>query len=72
MFRKFSDFYCITNINAKFAVSQRPNSNTFKFLYEMRLYRGNAISEMLYGRLKKIIGDSRMMVDEKAANFGLS
>jgi len=27
---------------------------------------------MLYGRLKKIIGDSRMMVDEKAANFGLS
>jgi len=38
----------------------------------MRLYRGNAILEMLYGRLKKIIGDSRMMVDEKASNFGLS
>jgi len=27
---------------------------------------------MLYGRLKKIIGDSRMMVDEKPSNFGLS
>jgi len=27
---------------------------------------------MLYGRLKKIIGDSRMMVDEKPFNFGLS
>jgi len=27
---------------------------------------------MLYDRLKKIIGDSRMMVDEKAFNFGLS
>jgi len=27
---------------------------------------------MLYGWLKKIIGDSRMMVDEKANNFGLS
>jgi len=38
----------------------------------MRLYRGNAILKMLYGRLKKIVGDSRMMVDEKASNFGLS
>jgi len=28
--------------------------------------------EMLYDRLKKIIGDSRMMVDEKASNFWLS
>jgi len=27
---------------------------------------------MLYDRLKKIIGDSRMMVDEKASNFGPS
>jgi len=38
----------------------------------MRLYRGNAMLEILNSRLKKIIGDSRMMVDEKASNFGLS
>ena len=58
--------------NLKFAVIQWPNSHTFNFLYEMRLYRGNAILEMLYSRLKKIIGDSRMMVDEAASNFELS
>jgi len=35
------------------------------FLYETRLHRGNAILEILYSRLKKIIRDSRMLVDKK-------
>ena len=36
----------------KFAVSQRPNSHPFNFLYETRLYRGNAILEILYSKLE--------------------
>jgi len=43
-----------------------------QFLYETRLYRGNAILEILYSKLKKIIGDSRILVDEKASDFVLS
>ena len=31
----------------KFAVSQRPNFHPLHFLYETRLYRGNAILEIL-------------------------
>jgi len=38
----------------------------------MRLYRGNPILEMLYGRLKKIIRDSRVLVDKKESDFVLS
>jgi len=43
-----------------------------QFLYEIRLYRGNAILEMLYSRLKKIIRDSRVLVDKKESDFVLS
>ena len=39
--------------NVKFAVSQWPISHAYNFLYETRLYRGNAILEILYSRLKK-------------------
>jgi len=57
----------------KFAVSQWPNSHTCKFfLCETRPYRGNAILEILYSRLKKIIRESRMLVDKKASDFVLS
>jgi len=38
----------------------------------MRLYRGNAILEILYSRLKKINRNSRILVDEKASDFVLS
>jgi len=53
----------------KFAVSQRPNSHPFNFLYETRLYRGNAMLEMLYGRLKKIIRASRFHWSIKNIRF---
>jgi len=56
----------------KFAVSQRPTSHPLNFLYETRVYRGNAILEILYRRLKKIIRDSRILVDKKASDFLLS
>ena len=42
------------------------------FLYEIRLYDGNTILEMLYSRLKKIIRDSRVLVDKKESDFVLS
>ena len=58
--------------NLKFAVSQWLNSHTFNFLYEIQLYGGNAILEMLYSRLKKIIRDSRVLVDKKESDFVLS
>jgi len=45
--------------------------NSF-ILYETPLYRGNAILDILYSRLKKIIRDSRILVDEKASDFVLS
>jgi len=38
--------------NAKFAVSKWPNSQSFNFLHASWLYRGNAILEILYSRLK--------------------
>ena len=56
----------------KFAVSQRPNSHPVNFLYETRLCRGNAILEILYSKLKKIIRDSRILADKKASDFLLS
>jgi len=67
-------FFHVTAGNTKFAVSQWPNFQPFKFLYETRLYGGNAILEMglLCSRLKKIITDSRILVDEKAFDFVLS
>ena len=58
--------------NVKFAVSQWPNSHTLIFLYETRLYRGNAVLGILYSRLKKIIRDNRMLVDKKSSDFVLS
>jgi len=57
--------------NVKFAVSQWQNSHTFN-LYEIRLYRGNAILEMLYSKVKKIIRDSKVLVDKKESDFVLS
>jgi len=42
-----------------------------QFFYETRLYRGNAIVKMLYSSSKKIIRDSRMLVDKKASDFVL-
>ena len=36
-----------------------------QFFYETRLYRGNAISEILCSRLKKIIRDSKLLVVKK-------
>jgi len=56
----------------KFAVSQRPNSHPFNFLYETWLYRGNAILEILSSKLKKIIRDSRILADKKVSDFLLS
>jgi len=41
----------VTAENVKFAVSHWPNSHPFNFLYETRLYRGNAILEILCSRL---------------------
>jgi len=62
----------VTAGNLKFAVSQSPNSHPFNFLYETRLYHGNAILDILYSRLKTIIGDSRILVHRKASDFLLS
>jgi len=41
-------------------------------LYEIGLYGGNAILEMLYSRLKKIIRGRRVVVDKKESDFVLS
>jgi len=65
-------FSHVTAGNVKFAVSQWPTSQPFNFLYETRLYRGNAILKILYRRLEKIVRDSRILVDEKASDFVLS
>jgi len=43
-----------------------------QFFYETRLYRGNAVVKILYSSSKKIIRDSRMLVDKKASDFVLS
>ena len=48
-------FFHVTAGNVKFAVRQWPNFHTFNLLYETRLYRGNAILEILYSRLKKLL-----------------
>ena len=58
-------FFHVTARDVKFAVSQRPNSHPFNSLYEKRLHGGNEIFEILYSRLKKIIRDSRILVDTK-------
>jgi len=65
-------FFHVTAGNVMYAVSQWPNSHPFNFLYETRLYRDNAILEILYSELKKIIRDSRILVDKKASDFVLS
>jgi len=62
----------VTAGDVKFAVSQWPNSHPFNFLYEKRLYGGNEILKILYSRLKKIIRDSRILVDTKAYNILVS
>ena len=49
----------VTAGNAKFAVSQWPTSPA-DFLYETRLWRGNAISEIFYSRLKKTLLETAM------------
>ena len=41
-------FFHVTAGNVKFAVSQSPNFHPLHFLYETRLYRGNAILERAY------------------------
>jgi len=46
--------------------------SNIQFFYETRLYRGNAIVKMLYSSSKKIIRDSRLLVDKKASDFMLS
>ena len=46
--------------------------SSIQFLYETLLYRGNAILEILYSKLKKIIRDSRILADKKASDFLLS
>ena len=45
-------FFHVTAGNVKFAVSQWSNSHLFNFLYETRLFRGNAILEILNSKLK--------------------
>jgi len=65
-------FFHVAAGNVKFAVSQWPNSQPLNFLYETRLYRGNATLDILYRKLKKSIRDSRILVDEKASDFVLS
>ena len=63
---KWSDnIFHVTAGNVKFAVGQWPNFHPCNFLYETRLYRGNAVSEIPYSRLKKINRDSWIMVDKK-------
>jgi len=37
----------VTGGNVKFALSQRPTSHPFIFLFETRLYRGDAILEIV-------------------------
>ena len=65
-------FFHVATVNGKFAVSQWPNFHPFNLLNETPLYRCNAILEISYSRLKKIIRDSRIMVDKKAFDFVLS
>ena len=65
-------FFHVTAGNVKFSVNQWPTSHPFSFLYETRLYRSNAILEILCSRLKKIVRDSRILVDKKASDFVLS
>jgi len=45
--------FLVTGGNVKFAVSQRLIFHPFNYLSETRLYRGNAIIQILYSRLKK-------------------
>jgi len=55
-------FFHVTAGNVKFAVSQLPNSQPLNFLYETRLYRGNAILDILFSSLTKNIRDSRIFL----------
>jgi len=65
-------FFHVTAGNIKFAVINRQFLIHSIFLHVTRVYRGNAILEILYSRLKKIVRDSRILVDKKASDFVLS
>jgi len=61
-------FFHVTAGNVKFAVSQLPNSFSFIFLYETRptVYRGNAMLEVLYSRLKKKLFETAEYLSTKS------
>ena len=66
-------FFHVTAGNVKLAMCPWPIPHPLHFLYKTRLYCDNAISEKFVQKVeKKIIRDSRILVDKKAFDFVLS